>query len=264
MNQPILSCRSPDQAATTLAPNLYLPGVEYEDVDNLPPKEVIDKWCIEMVRLADDLIKSSIILPRGHEWSFPGNRFIFGESPADAVENGASIFLGKPVPEPCVNSDHISDPDQISLEIRIQLPTRQYRTKKGSVGRFRKAGETGYRMFLWIKSGSKFAGQGTYHVQDTFPDGPATATLEEAVSEVARVANAIFYDAIPSRMPQRMTEAQYEVKVGQLAAEIKRHEAGKKNPSLPLAAKIKHNRARNTAQEKLRELRLNRFALTRD
>ena len=232
--------------------------------DDLPNKEEVDKWCVETIKRADALLKGAIVLPRGHEWWYGTNRFNWGGSASDSVERGASLFIRKQLPNPCVNNDHVADPDQVHVEIRMFLPTQQYRTRKGTTGRFRNEGDSTYSALLWVISGSQYAGQGTSHLTAPCPPHPGAATLDEFVNAVARDVNAALYQAIPSRMPERMTEAQYEVKVAALAAEIRRHDAGKKNSALPLAAKVEHNRARNRAQEQLRELRLNHFALTGD
>ncbi|MGF6440242.1 hypothetical protein [Paraburkholderia youngii] len=232
--------------------------------DDLPAKEEIDKWCVETVKYADALLMGAIVLPRGHEWWYGENRFNWGGSPSDSIERGASLFIRKQLPKPCVNNEHVNDPDQVHVEIRTFLPTQQYRTKKGTTGRFRNEGDTRYSALLWVTTGSQYAGKATTRFATACPAHPGAATLEEFATAVSREINAELYKAIPSRMPERMNEMQFEIKVAALSAEIKRHEAGKKNPALPLSAKIEHNRARNRAVEELRELRANRFALTRE
>jgi len=61
-----------------------------------------------------------------------------------------------------------------------------------------------------------------------------------------------------------MTHAEHEAEIDRLQRLIAFHDSGKKNDSLGLAEKVKHNRARNAAQQMFHEHTLNYFELVEE
>lgn len=60
-----------------------------------------------------------------------------------------------------------------------------------------------------------------------------------------------------------MTKAEFDAETERLQRLIAAADAGKKNPRLPLADKVAHNRERNRLQEMLRQHKLNYFELVK-
>lgn len=140
------------------------------------------------------ILTSRIELPEGHEWVAQLVDPPLSGGPVHALETGYSLYIKRKLAIDGSTS-HMSDPNQVRVEVRVLLPEREYQCS-GTRAMFRKGSELVAR--LWVRSGPQWAGHGTYLVEALPVSAPDIEGLGERVANLVNEQLSITQRALAS------------------------------------------------------------------
>ncbi|PNE59599.1 hypothetical protein A8H39_00170 [Paraburkholderia fungorum] len=147
---------------------------------------------VDRVKTADKILMAGVTLPDGYAWRIPDDRLSFWEGcPVRSTASmGASIYIDRMATTGVSGEERCSDPATIHAEIRLFMPTAEYRDGR-KVRRYRQDSDAHFSAHLWVQTGPHWAFQSTTHLVDNEPFVYADALDALCAEIVARVNTAL-------------------------------------------------------------------------